>query len=194
MSVQGILLSKTLYKRFGWLANQTLINIAFFTNGMMKPSAYGRLVDRYLFNFRLDADYLESRIPVDWLRPRLYHGYGVVSFCLLKLKGVTLWPLPTAIGIDSISCSYRCAVIDTSLSVPEPSAYILGRSTDVPIVGKLGTALFSGSMDMMQASIQKTQDNCDIRVIDSHGKNIFIAQTNDSQDLESRLFDSTDEF
>lgn len=183
-----------MHKSVGWPTNQTLINWTFVIDDVIKPSVYGKLVDRYLFNFRLDADYLESHIPVGWLRPRLYHGYGVVSFCLLKLKGVTLWPLPTSMGIDSISCAYRCAVMETSSSAPEPSVYILGRSTNVPIVGKLGTALFSGDMQLMNATIDKRSHDCDIRVSDSQGKWIFVAQTKYSKDLESKLFDSIDDF
>ena len=161
---------------------------------MIRPSVYGHLIDRYLFNFRLDADYLESRVPVNWLKPRLYHGYGVVSFCLLKLKGVTLWPFPSSIGIDSISCAYRCAVMDKSSATPQPSVYILGRSTNVPIAGKLGTALFAGDMKVMNASIENGQDGCNIRVRDSQNKNIFVAKTRYSKDLKSKLFESVDEF
>lgn len=178
-----------------WLdSQQSLIRLAFVTKGMIKPSVYGHLVDRYLFNFRLDADYLRSRIPARWLKPRLFHGYGVVSFCLLKLKGVTLWPLPTSIGIDSISCAYRCAVTDTSSAAPEPSVYILGRSTNVPIVGKLGTAFFSGDMQLMSASIEERPHNFDISVRDSKGKRIFVAQTKYSRGLNSKLFNTVDEF
>jgi hypothetical protein len=178
----------------GWTANQTLINSAFVNIGVIKPSVYGKLIDRYLFNFRLDADYLESRVPVEWLKSRLYHGYGVVSFCLLKLKGVTIWPLPTSLGIDSISCAYRCAVMDTSSVAPEPSVYILGRSTNVPMVGKLGTALFSGDMRVMTASIEESVGGCDISVTDSQGERIFAAQTKQSKALKSKLFDSVDDF
>ena len=177
-----------------WPANQTLINPVFVSKGVIKPSVYGHLIDRYLFNFRLDASYLGSRVPVGWLKPRLYHGYGVVSFCLLKLKGVSLWPLPTSIGIDSVSCAYRCAVTDMSSVVPEPSVYILERSTNVPIVGKLGTRLFSADMHVMNASIEERAHDCAIRVLDSEGKNTFVAHTKDSKDLNSRLFESVDEF
>ena len=161
---------------------------------MIKPSVYGQLVDRYLFNFRLDADYLKSQVPADWLKPRLLHGYGVVSFCLLRLKGVTLWPLPTSIGFDSISCAYRCAVTDTSSPSPEQSVYILGRRTNVPIVGRLGTALFAGDMPLMHASIEEKSHDCEIIVSDSRGKKVFAAQTKYSKDLRSQLFASVDEF
>jgi hypothetical protein len=185
----------SLHKNPGWTTNQSLINLGFVINVVIKPSVYGQLVDRYLFNFRLNADFLESRIPVGWLKPRLYHGYGVVSFCLLKLKGVTLWPLPTSLGIDSISCAYRCAVMDTSSSVAEPSVYILGRSTNVPVVGKLGSALFSGDMKVMSASIEeRTPRDCDIRVSDNQGKRIFIAQTRPANAVDSKLFKSVDDF
>jgi hypothetical protein len=194
VGLQATILSTSRHKNVGWTANQTLINLQFVTNGVIKPSVYGHLVDRYLFNFRLDADYLESRVPVGWLKPRLFNGYGVVSFCLLKLKGVTLWPLPTSMGIDSISCAYRCAVMDMSSSAPETSVYILGRSTNVPIVGKLGTVLFSGDMKVMNASIEERPDACDIRVTDSQGKSIFAAQTKYSRDLNSKVFESVDEF
>ncbi len=162
---------------------------------MKGPSVYGHLIDRYLFNFRLDADYLESQIPVSWLRPRLYNDYGVVSFCLLRLKGVTLWPLPTSMGIDSISCAYRCAVMDTSERHAEPSVYILGRSTSVPIVSKLGTMLFSGSMPLVNASIEgEASHHSDVTVSDAQGKKLFVAQTKHAKDLKSKLFGSVDDF
>ena len=32
------------------------------------PSVYGRLVDRYLFNFRVDPGALQSRLPASWLK------------------------------------------------------------------------------------------------------------------------------
>jgi hypothetical protein len=161
---------------------------------MIKPSVYGQLVDRFLFNFRLNADYLEYQIPVNWLRPRLYHGYGVVSFCLLRLKGATLWPLPTSMGSDTISCAYRIAVMDSSGSVPEPSVYILGRSTSGSMASKLGTLLFSGNMKLMNASIDERLHSTNVRVSDTQGKKIFAAHTTRAIDLNSRLFDSLDEF
>jgi hypothetical protein len=162
---------------------------------ILQPSVYGHLIDRYLFNFRLDADYLASQIPVSWLKPRLYHDYGVVSFCLLRLKGVTLWPLPTAVGFDSISCAYRCAVMDSSQRLAEPSVYILGRSTSVPVVSKLGTILFSGSMPLVNAAIKEEDSrHNDVRVSDSRGEKLFAARTSYARELHSKLFDSVDEF
>jgi hypothetical protein len=182
---------------FGWTTNQILIYLAFVIKDMIKPSVYGQLIDRFLFNFRLDPDYLESQIPVGWLRPRRIHGYGIVSFCLLRLKGFTLWPLPTSMGIDSISSAYRCAVTDLSAGTQEPSVYILGRGTNVPAVSKLGTVLFSGNMRLMNAAMEEHMHGTRIGVNDSQGKRMFIARTKsgkDGNELDSKLFDSVDDF
>ncbi len=160
------------------------------------PSVYGQLVDRYLFNFRVNPDALQDRLPVRWLVPRLVKGHGVVSFCLLRLQGVTLWPLPTSTGVDSTSCAYRCAVTDTSGAKPEPSVYILGRSTNIPMVSRLGTALFSGNMRLIQTSIKDAASHIDVRASHTDGRNLFVAEISKSRpmQLNSKLFGSLEEF
>jgi hypothetical protein len=161
----------------------------------ISPSVYGQLVDRYLFNFRVSPDALQSRLPVGWLKPRLVNGYGVVSFCMLRLRGVTLWPLPTSMGIDSISCAYRCAVSDASDMRPEPSVYILGRSTNIPVVSKLGTALFSGDMQLIRTSIKDGPARVDVSASHVDGRRLFAASiARGPKGLDSQLFSSLDEF
>jgi len=186
--------------RIDWLADQPNLNkagidsISQNMNAKIAPSVYGHLVDRYLFNFRVDALTLHHRLPVKWLKPRLVNGYGVVSFCLLRLKGVTLWPLPTSMGIDSTSCAYRCAVTDASGKQPEPSVYILGRSTNIPIVSRLGTMLFSGDMRLIRTSIKHRFDHVDVQASEVNGRKLFTAEIKPTGNLSSKLFDSIDAF
>jgi len=163
-------------------------------NAKIAPSVFGQLVDRYLFNFRVDALMLQHRLPVKWLKPRLVNGYGVVSFCLLRLKGVTLWPLPTSMGIDSTSCAYRCAVTDASGKQPEPSVYILGRSTNIPIVSRLGTMLFAGDMRLIRTSIEDRFDHVDVQASEANGRKLFTAKIKPTGNFSSKLFDSIDDF
>lgn len=84
--------------------------------------------------------------------------------------------------------------MDSSAGIPEASVYILGRSTSVPIVSKLGSVLFSGNMQLMSAAIEERVNDCSIKVSDSQGKKLFSAQTKYTKDLKSRLFDSIDDF
>ena len=159
-------------------------------------SIHGNLVDRYLFNFRTNPEILESHLPqVSWLKPRTINGYGVVSFCLLKLKGLTVWPLPSTVGLNTTSCAYRCAVTDISGGNPEPSVYVLGRNTDLSI-SYLGPTLFSGNIEKIATSITRdNSENIEIDAMYSDGKEMFSATINNSKNpQESELFDSVESF
>jgi hypothetical protein len=148
-------------------------------------------MDRYLFNFRVDPDALRAHLPpVKWLEPRVINGYGVVSFCLLRLKGVTVWPLPSRLGFDTISCAYRCAVVDSSGAGPEPSVYVLGRNTNLPIASRFGSMLFAGAMKMIHTSIVRTNSQVNIDASFVDGRQLFSAIVRPPQDgrTGSKLF------
>lgn len=163
---------------------------------LIQPSVYGHLVDRYLFNFRVSADAIQSHLPIEWLRPRLVNGHGVVTFCLLRLRGVTLWPLPTFTGVDSTSCAYRCAVTDLSGLEPEDSVYILGRSTNVPLISILGTKLFSGEMKLVRIKRERDVGCEEIKVKYVDGRDLFSARVAPAPEEKgaSELFDSQADF
>jgi hypothetical protein len=163
---------------------------------MLQPSVYGRLIDRYLFNFRVDPEALRAHIPpVKWLEPRVINGFGVVSFCMIRLKGVTIWPLPPELGFDATSCAYRCAVVDSSDAGPEPSVYVLERNTNLPIASRFGAILFAGAMKMIRTSIVRTQSQVNIDLGFLDGQRLFSACVRPSPDgrSNSKLF-NTDSF
>lgn len=163
---------------------------------MKNFSVYGNLVDRYLFNFRTDAEELQKRLPkVGWLKTREINGYGVVSFCLLKLKGLTVWPLPSGVGLTTTSCAYRCAVTYSYEGKQDPSVYVLGRNTDMSIISYLGPALFSGNIEKIETSINKNSQNVEIDAKYSDGKRMFSATVSNSEmQTPSELFDSVESF
>ena len=163
---------------------------------MKSFSVYGNLVDRYLFNFKTEPEEIQKHLPkVDWLSPRMINGYGVVSFCLLKLKGLTVWPLPSGLGLRTTSCAYRCAVYDISGGNPEPSVYVLGRNTDMSIISYLGPTLFSGQIEKIDTSIFKNSQTVEIDAQFSNGKKMFSATVNNSKrQTRSKLFESVESF
>lgn len=154
-----------------------------------------RLVERYLFNFRVAPDILASRIPVRWLKPRVVNGWGVVSFCILRLEHVMLKPLPSLLGFSTTSCAYRCSVIDTSGKRPEPSVYIPGRSTDLALVSRFGPAVFSGAMPVIHTGIAHTPCSVDITASYLGGRSMFSAKVRPGipEKMGSQLFGSFDE-
>ena len=164
---------------------------------MKQFSIHGDLVDRYLFNFRINPEVLQSHLPqIEWLKPRTINGYGIVSFCLLHLKGLTVWPLPSKVGLNTTSCAYRCAVTDVSGDKPEPSVYVLGRNTDLSLISYLGPSLFSGNIEKIDTSINKeNSESIEIDAIYADGNKMFSATVNDSKCPEkSKLFESVESF
>lgn len=164
-----------------------------------KPSVHGNVLDRYLFNFRINLDKLENYMPsLKWLEPRNVNGYGVVSFCLVNFKGLTVWPLPNALGINTVTCAYRYSVIDISKSEPVPSVYLLGRNTDNSFVNHFGPQLLSSKVGKITSSIKKDKKgdlNIDIGFSDE--KMMFSAtvlQAKYSNKQNSLLFESEDDF
>lgn len=163
----------------------------------VNPSVYAHLAERYLFNFRLSPDALSDHLPAAWLQPQIFNGHGVVSFCILKLQNLTLWPLPSVMGFDTISCAYRCGVIDNSSRVPEPSVYVVSRNTNAPVISRFAPILFSGAMHMIQTDIAHDGSGIDISATYPGGKKLFAARVQPSrapEKLDSQLFDSLESF
>lgn len=116
----------------------------------------------------------------------ILNGQSVVSFCILKLHNLTLWPLPPVLGFDTISCAYQCRVIDNSSENPEPSVYVVSRNTNLPVISRFAPVLFSGTMRMVQTSIAYGADEIDILAAFPDGKKkLFAARVRPSRAPET---------
>ncbi|WP_201381196.1 hypothetical protein [Ktedonobacter sp. SOSP1-52] len=164
---------------------------------MLRPrTVKARLLERFIFNFRVRSEVLTRHLPVTSLCPQVFHGWSVVSFCILKLDRVTLVPLPSWLGLETISCAYRCGVIDITDTQPVPSVYILRRYTDRSLISSLGPWVFADPIAKVCASL--TQDGT-VRTIGVHhdGQCLFSASFQPSLSpcvLDSHVFDSLDTF
>src|SRR5882757_8886468 len=96
----------------------------------LMPAVRASLAERFIFNFRLPMQMLASYLPISWLTPQEVRGYGVASFCILDLRGITVAPLTTQIGLTSISCAPRYAVLDLSLEQETPAVFVSERQTN----------------------------------------------------------------
>jgi len=156
-----------------------------------------RLVERFIFNFRLRPQMLAERLPVDWLDPLVLKGWSLASFCVLDLDRVTLWPVPPIIPIRTVSCAYRCGVVDASSGVLENSVYITDRNTDRPIIARLGPLVFADTIPSVNATIARSGDEIEISISHVDGQRLFSATASVLQvpaDLRSQVFDTIDDF
>jgi hypothetical protein len=156
-----------------------------------------RLVERFIFNFRLHPDEFAAHLPVRWLQPQVLNGWSVASFCILKLEEVIIWPFPGFLGFKTISCAYRCGVIDVSDHGSEPSVYITDRNTNVPIIARLAPWWFSDTIPMVRPKITHTDDSSTIQINYLDRQRLFYAEAKNARNpsnLNSEVFDSIDSF
>ncbi|HEX7318276.1 MAG TPA: hypothetical protein VF297_30505 [Pyrinomonadaceae bacterium] len=156
-------------------------------------SVHARLVERFIFNFRMPPEAFARRLPTTWLKPQVCNGWSVVSFCILKLDQVMISPLPGSFGFETISCAYRCGVMDISGGREESSVYITDRNTDLPMIARLAPFLFLDTIPMVRVSIERTGDVVDIRATYLDRQPLFSAQVTRGE-LTSKVFPTVDDF
>lgn len=198
--------TNTCKEHFGWLANQILIRNGFGYIAMVRldasllnlpRSVSARLVERFIFNFRLSPSALGDRLPVPWLRPQILNGWSVVSFCILRIERLMLQPIPSIVGLQTICCAYRCGVIDSSGAAPQPSVYIVGRNTDRQFLSLMAPAIFESPMPQVWATIEHGTECTQIVVRSVDERLLFSAEVFPAKqggDMKSNAFGSLQEF
>jgi hypothetical protein len=152
-----------------------------------------RLEERYIFNFRLRPEDMERHLPVKWLKPQVINGWSVVSFCILDISKVTIAPIPNIFNFRTISCAYRCGVIDLTTGNSTPSVYITDRNADLPLITKLAPILLLDSIPAVKTSIGHEGDLVRIQTNYTDGQTLFSAEVLPGK-MQSELFASLDEF
>ena len=135
------------------------------------------LEERLLFNFRVAPEQLATQLPAPWLTPQVVNGSSVLSFCILHLKEVTIWPLPgSIIGWKTISCAYRCGVLDSSSGSPQPAVWIIDRLSDLPIIAKLSPWLLCDTLPVIRPRIEHVGQQIDIEIDFPDRERLFKAE------------------
>ena len=158
------------------------------------PAVRASLAERFIFNFRFPAKTLSRFLPVPWLEAQEVQGFGVASFCILDLRGITVAPLTTQIGLTSISCAPRYAVIDQSLGRATPAVFVSERQTNSAFGAWFTSMGFSAPHPHVHASISYQDAETRLRVESPDEGLLFAAAVRPSPDAKSVLFESPEEF
>jgi hypothetical protein len=120
-----------------------------------------------------------------------------MSFCILKLDQVVLSPLPGSLGLKTISCAFRCGVVDNSGASPEQSVYITDRYTDHPIIARTAPLVFLDTIPMVNVDITQVGNTIEIHVSHLYGRPLFSAEVKPSETpskMDSEAFESLEAF
>ena len=157
-------------------------------------SVTANLVERFIFNFRLRPEAFAQHLPVPWLQPQVFNGWSIASFCILKLNQVIISPLPGFLGYETISCAYRCGVLDSSGKNVEPSVYITDRNTDLPIIARIAPWFFSDTIPVVRYNINHMESNVSIQVNYLDNQKLFFANAKPAEKWNSEAFNTIDDF
>lgn len=163
-------------------------------NVTISRSVTATLDERFIFNFRLRSDALAKHLPVSWLQPQVFNGWSVASLCILKLSHVVIAPMPRVLGCKTISCAYRCGVLDTSKTQAEPSVYIIDRNTDQPLIAHFARWWLAENMPLICSTIDEYEDSTTICLNRLEEQPLFNAEVKPSEQWNSEIFPTVDEF
>lgn len=155
------------------------------------PDIRARLVERFVFNFRIPPAVLAAHLP-PWLEPQVFGGSAVASFCILDLAGVTFGPIPASLGLRNLNCGHRFAVLEADTK--EPRVFVDERNTSSRLGAFITSLGFPGRHGLVDAGIEHRDDATSLRVTDSRGAPLFAATARRGATFASELFPSLDAF
>ncbi|MFN0137094.1 MAG: hypothetical protein ACKVS9_13370 [Phycisphaerae bacterium] len=156
----------------------------------LMPKIRARLIERFIFNFRLPIELLGRQLP-SWLAPQSIEGASVGSFCVLDLDQVTFGPVPDELGLRNINCALRFGVIERETGTP--AVYVTERNTNSRLGAFITSLGFPGEHRLVEASITSDASGSQIRVRDKEHA-LFSATVARESVLRSSVFRSLDEF
>ena len=153
------------------------------------PAVRAKLAERFIFNFRMPPEAFQKYMPVKWLAPAEMAGHAVASFCMLDLRHITIAPLPTIVGLSSVSCAPRYAAKDVSGAAPKPAVFVTERQTNSAFGAWFTRLGFSAPHRHVHASITREGDVIRLSVKAPDQRNIFEAAVRPSDETPSAMFD-----
>lgn len=153
------------------------------------PAVRAKLAERFIFNFRMPPDAFRKYMPVKWLAPAEVAGHTVASFCMLDLRHITIAPLPTIVGLSSVSCAPRYAATDLSAGTPKPAVFVTERQTNSAFGAWFTKLGFSAPHRHVHASITREGDVIRLSVKATDQQDIFTASVRPSDETSSAMFD-----
>jgi len=162
-------------------------------------SINAKMIERYIFNFRMKPEDLERHLPVDYLKPQIVNGWSLMSFCILNLDKVMLAPIPPILRFKTLTCAYRAGILDCTKETPEPSVWITDRNSNLRIIKFISPLIIKDKIPRINAAIGHDKEKGIVHTQFSFmdGQHYFSAQSklaDDTYNLNSEVFQNVDEF
>ena len=161
------------------------------------PPVRASLFERLIFNFRFPPESmanLAGLLPEPWLVPQVVNGFGVASFCVLDLRGITVAPMSTAVGLSSISCAPRYAVLDYSHTFARPAVYVTERWSGSAFGSWFTSLGFSAPHPYARAKWNRKGAGADLELESPRDGLVASARVSRAAEVQSVVFETAEAF
>ena len=160
---------------------------------MRIPVIRGVIDRRILVNYRVDPDAL-GRILPEPFRPKLIRGFGVAGICLIRLKKIRPWFVPSRFGMSSENAAHRIAVEWEQDGQMRQGVYIPRRDTSSRINTLVGGRLFPGVHHHARFQVEEHEGRYELALDSDDGKtHLLVHASTADRFAPTRLFASLQE-
>jgi hypothetical protein len=123
---------------------------------MRTPILCGVIKRRIWLNYRADPEVVRRILPAPFY-PKLYHGYAIVSVCLVGLESLRPRGLPGWLGVNSENAVHRVASawLDSQGHSRE-AIFVARRDTDLWFTTILKGQLFAGGYHRARFAVEES--------------------------------------
>lgn len=146
--------------------------------------------ERFIVNVRVPPGALGAALPAA-LKPQVVNDWGVVSFCVLDLRRLTIAPLPAVAGLRSMSCAVRFAVLDEAGSA---CVFVPARQTSSRLGARFTRLGFSAPHDLVEIDRAPHEEGGTELAVTGGGETAFDTWLRPRATMQSGVFDGIDDF
>ena len=154
------------------------------------PSVRARMRERFIVNLRVPSEALAAELP-GCLDPQEVNGWGIVSFCVLDLRRISVAPVPPVVGPRSMSCAARFAVLDEAGA---PSVFVPERQTSSRLGSWFTRRGFSAPQALVDIDVSPHEDGGAEVHVRAGGTTAFECWLRPRTRPQSLAFDGVDDF
>jgi hypothetical protein len=151
---------------------------------MKIPTIEGIIDRRILINFTVDEEVLKKFLPQPF-SPKLVEGKGLAGICLIRLKNIRPFGLPSFVGFGSENAAHRIAVEWTEKGLVKSGVYVPRRDTSSLLNYWAGGRIFPGVHHRAKFDVQENENNYKLNIV-SEDNNIISISATQTKDFSSK--------
>jgi hypothetical protein len=159
---------------------------------MISHAVESTIQRRLLVNYRIEPDLVAALLPRPF-RPQLVSGWAVAGVCFIRLGGLRLAHMPSALGVTTENVAHRFAVEWDGGEGTQVGVYVPRRDTDSRLTSLAGGRVFPGHHWLATFNVREQGPDLHITVASRDSVVGLAVTAREARHLGGSLFGSIDD-